>query len=175
MCIRDRGRDVSQERAYALGSMRGNVVVFLSIDALLYKSRPKKQFFDAFRRLSAGQIIPPKELAARLAQAGYERSELTEAPGQFSGRGDILDVFPPGMDDPVRISFFDNEIESIRAFDADSQRSIGAPLEQVSIGPADDMLLTPEDRAVLARYLRAHGQGGERYADEVEAVSYTHL
>lgn len=163
-----KGRDVTQERAYALGNMRGNVVVFLSIDALLYKSRPKKQFFDAFLRLSAGQIIPPKELAARLAQAGYERSELTEAPGQFSGRGDILDVFPPGMDDPFRISFFDDEIESIRAFDADSQRSIGAPLEQVSIGPADDMLLTPEDRAVLAQYLRAHGQGGERYADEVE-------
>ncbi len=85
------------------------------------------RYYDTFDR---GDLI------ARLARMGYERMPAAEAFGQFAVRGDIIDVFPPGFENPVRIEFFDDEIDSIRSYDALTQRSV-ENLDTLTIYPAE--------------------------------------
>lgn len=79
-----------------------------------------------------------------LAKIGYERCAQVEGPGQFSVRGGIIDIFPLTEDDPYRIELWGDEIDSIRSFDAESQRSI-ENLDAITIYPAAEMLLNADD------------------------------
>jgi transcription-repair coupling factor (superfamily II helicase) len=83
---------------------------------------------DALARMSrtvaVGSEVPVEHLANWLLERGMARAEVVEVPGEFSLRGGILDVFPTDATDPVRIEFFGDEVESIRPFDAESQRSL---------------------------------------------------
>jgi transcription-repair coupling factor (superfamily II helicase) len=76
------------------------------------------------RMVTVGDTVPVEELTGWLLARGMTRSEVVEVPGEFSVRGGILDVFPTDSTDPVRIEFFGDEVESIRPFDAESQRSL---------------------------------------------------
>jgi transcription-repair coupling factor (superfamily II helicase) len=76
------------------------------------------------RSVAVGQVVPIEELTAWMLERGMSRAEVVEVPGEFSSRGGILDVFPTDATDPVRIEFFGDEIESIRPFDVESQRSL---------------------------------------------------
>ena len=82
---------------------------------------------------------------------GYEGNAQAETPGQFSVRGGIIDIFPLTLDNPVRIELWGDEIDSIRSFDPESQRSI-ENLEEVTIYPAAEMVL---DQEVLEKGLKA--------------------
>ncbi|MBR0140613.1 MAG: DEAD/DEAH box helicase, partial [Firmicutes bacterium] len=84
------------------------------------------------------------EIIARLARMGYERAGAAEAAGQFAVRGDIIDVFSPGRELPVRIELFDDEIDSIRSYDPMTQRSVKT-LDEVLLSPAQ--LMVKSDRA----------------------------
>jgi transcription-repair coupling factor (superfamily II helicase) len=86
---------------------------------------PRPEFLNsASRRVSTGDVYPLDDLVAWLLEQGLTRAEVVEVPGEFSTRGGILDVYPPDASDPVRIEFFGDEVESIRPFDAESQRSL---------------------------------------------------
>ena len=74
--------------------------------------------------LKVGDIIDVNQLIKQLICLGYERAELVESAGQFALRGGILDIFSLTAEDAVRIEFWDDEIDSIRAMDAASQRSV---------------------------------------------------
>jgi transcription-repair coupling factor (superfamily II helicase) len=74
-------------------------------------------------QLECGRKCPPLELAETLARRGLRSRPLVEARGEFSLRGDILDIYPWGLEHPLRIEFFGDSVESIRAFQAESQRS----------------------------------------------------
>src|SRR5579883_1945722 len=76
------------------------------------------------RVVAVGEAVPVEELTAWLLERGMTRAEVVEVPGEFSLRGGILDVFPTDSSDPVRIEFFGDEVESIRPFDVESQRSL---------------------------------------------------
>jgi transcription-repair coupling factor (superfamily II helicase) len=76
------------------------------------------------RTVAVGQVVPTEALTAWMLEHGMARAEVVEVPGEFSSRGGILDVFPTDATDPVRIEFFGDEIESIRPFDVESQRSL---------------------------------------------------
>jgi len=91
----------------------------------------------AFVRVVKGSETPLTGLIARLSEMGYNRAAMVYEPGEFSVRGGILDVFPPGVELPVRVEFFGDTAESIRAFDPDTQRSTGE-LEDVTILPANE-------------------------------------
>ena len=95
--------------------------------------------------------MPLDDLAAHLESVGYERRDPVEMAGEYSIRGGILDVFPPGQDEPVRIEFFGDEIESIRRFDPESQRSIHK-LNECVLQPLTEF---QKSRALLARTGRA--------------------
>ena len=78
-------------------------------------------------------------------ELGYEKNYQAETMGEFSVRGGILDIFPLTEDNPFRIEFWGDEVDSIRSFDAESQRSI-ENLEEISIYPACELVLTAEER-----------------------------
>ncbi len=80
---------------------------------------------------------------------GYSRQPMVTAPGEFALRGGILDLYPIHMEDPVRIELFDTEVDSIRTFSAENQRSTGK-LEILSILPASEFVWTEEDVFTIA-------------------------
>lgn len=86
-----------------------------------------------------------KELTRHLAELGYEKNYQAESQGEFSVRGGIVDIFPLTEENPVRIELWGDEVDSIRSFDAESQRSI-ENLNEVSIYPACELVLTEEER-----------------------------
>ncbi len=96
--------------------------------------------------LKVDETVDPEELASWLADHRFERLELVEAPGDFARRGDILDVFAPGENRPVRIEFFGDTVESIRSFDISTQRS-ETRLESFTICAAPHTKSTVEDGA----------------------------
>ena len=103
-------------------------------------------------RIALGEHVSFDALAVKLVEAGYEIVPLVEAPGQAARRGGLIDVFPPGLDTPIRIEFFGPEIESIRTFSIETQRTI-AQLDEVRIGPATEWFPTREEMARLATLL----------------------
>lgn len=116
-------------------------IVVTSIKALLHLTLPMVVMLEARREVRQGEKCDRDDLAAALLSLGYERVNLVEDSGQFSVRGDIVDVAPPTSPFPVRIELFGNEVERIRSFDPLTQRSL-EPLERVGIGPAGELLLT---------------------------------
>lgn len=88
----------------------------------------------------------------KLIAMNYTRQEMVTAPGDFALRGGILDLYPPHLDNPIRIELFDTDIDSIRIFSAEDQRSMGK-LETVSILPASEFVWSPEDLQSIAEKL----------------------
>nr|WP_255731557.1 transcription-repair coupling factor [Solibacillus sp. MA9] len=101
---------------------------------------------------TVGQDIVVEDWLHMLVETGYTRSEMVTSPGEFALRGGILDVYPPYMENPVRLELFDTEVDSIRTFSADDQRSIGK-LQELTILPATELLITNEQRVILAERL----------------------
>jgi len=126
------------------------------VAALVSKSLPPAIWHDFIINLQIGMNCDREDLLNNLVQRGYERVVLTESRGHFSARGDIIDIFPPGRNKPVRIELFDDIIESIRHYDPQSQRSTDQ-LQKISILPARELLLTENIRRsgnkVIERYL----------------------
>ena len=96
-----------------------------------------------------GSVADPLDLAAKLSAHGYDRVTTVQGRGQFAVRGGILDVFPWQGGRPLRIEFFDNEVDSLREFDVDAQASIG------KLDQAELLLAEPELEATVADYVRA--------------------
>ncbi|MER2047976.1 transcription-repair coupling factor [Solibacillus sp. FSL K6-1781] len=103
---------------------------------------------------SLGQDVDINTWLDKLVEMGYTRSEMVTTPGEFAMRGGILDIYPPYAQDPIRIELFDTEVDSIRTFSADNQRSI-EKLKEIKIFPATELLLTKEERIKLAERLEA--------------------
>ncbi|MBX3442041.1 MAG: transcription-repair coupling factor [Planctomyces sp.] len=109
----------------AIESESPPAVVVTCLPALLQPVPSRAEREQATRRLSVGQNLDLDEFLHWLVAGGFERQSALERPGEFSVHGGILDVFPPGATDPVRIELFGDEIESIRPFDVETQRRIG--------------------------------------------------
>ena len=109
-------------------------------------------FRDSHRIVRRGDTLPPSELATQWLRLGYEPSALVDAPGLFSRRGGILDVFPPGGE-PLRIELWGDEVDTIRVFDPATQRST-EQLDSAAIGPAHEVLPRPLGMALSVDSLR---------------------
>ncbi|MGH7777766.1 MAG: CarD family transcriptional regulator, partial [Candidatus Dormibacterales bacterium] len=106
--------------------------------------------------LRPGLAADPQDLARRLVDMGYSREPLVEAPGQFSVRGGILDVFPPAGRSPVRAEWLGQEVETLRLFDPVNQRSVMA-VPRVTLRPGRELLLGPARGVAAAALLRSEG------------------
>ena len=127
-------------------------LVVASARALLPKLCPAREFAERLLALEPGLVLPPARLAQRLLDLGYRRSPLVEEPGEFVQRGGLLDFFPADSEHPIRVDFFDDEIESLRYFDVTDQRS-GAALESWEVGSATEhpVWRGPQAAAALGR------------------------
>src|SRR5215469_17668712 len=123
----------------ALTRPAGAMVIICSARALSQPVMPPEEFAQAIVELSTGLSLDPRILLQHLLSLGYELVAEVESSGQISHRGGIIDVFPPALVRPVRIEFFGEEIESIRSFDHETQRSLN-PVDAVLIGPAREAL-----------------------------------
>ncbi len=106
----------------------------------------------------------PEELVDKLLASGYRREDPVGAVGEFSVRGGIMDVWPPGRAAPARIEYFGDTVESIRQFDPETQLSTG-PLVEIAIAPMRELAMRAEDFGLWAEFAR------ERWSDERYARS----
>lgn len=121
-----------------------SATIVTTIDALLPKMTPLDVIADRIIYLDEGGELETGEISSQLVAAGYVRNYQIEGKGQFSIRGDIIDIFPLTEDNPIRIELWGDEIESIRSFDILSQRSI-EKLSTISIYPATEIVLDEDE------------------------------
>ena len=120
-------------------------IIVTSIDALTSLYTPKEYYLRYSMIIKRGDNIDLKEISKSLLQCGYERVEVVEGKGEFSFRGGILDVFPPTSAYPYRVELFGDEVDSIRTFNTESQRSI-EKVEEFSIFPSKEVIVDDEGR-----------------------------
>ncbi|HYH03077.1 MAG TPA: CarD family transcriptional regulator, partial [Bacillota bacterium] len=133
--------DVTAQRVETLGRIiqLESLIVVTSWEALQRKLIPPAKFLEFTISIHLGMELPPEELTSRLVRMGYERVDLIQSIGQFSKRGDIIDIYPLDQENPFRLEFFGDEVDSIRIFKIDDQVSINN-LKQVFILPAREGL-----------------------------------
>jgi transcription-repair coupling factor (superfamily II helicase) len=149
--------DIKTERLKVINKiLRGEpVIVVASVDSVFYKMPPKDVFMNNSINLNVGDTIDILELASKLVDAGYERVDIVEGKGQFAQRGGIIDVFSTVEEEPVRIEFFGDEIDSIRTFDLLSQRGQDK-LSQITIYPAREILIESNDIPRIVKEIENH-------------------
>ena len=177
-------RDFTYRRLAALHALtEGTDAVIVTAEALLQRCLPKERLLARSLRLAVGDTQDVAALAERLVQAGYERTAAVEGAGQFSLRGDILDIFSPAADAPVRMEFFDNEIDAMGVFDVATQRRT-QNVRSAFFLPAGEFLPADEEREALrARLLRiakkrkdgVFSADAEAFSDGIPAVSDRYL
>ncbi|MBW2218228.1 MAG: transcription-repair coupling factor, partial [Deltaproteobacteria bacterium] len=128
-------------------------VIVTTPAALHQKLIPKKELLDFAEPLMEGEETDRDLLTGKMLSAGYVRSAIVEEPGDFSVRGGILDVFSPMYDDPLRIEFFGDTVESLRFFSAASQRKLKNTYE-ATILPAREVILKKENLASIIERIR---------------------
>lgn len=128
-------------------------VLHMPVLALQQKMMPPELFYGSVLEIETGQRIPVDTLLKWFVQLGYERVETAYEKGQFARRGEIVDVFSTCYSSPIRITFFDDEVETIRHFNEDTQKSEGKTLEKVSVYPATDFILDADMAEKALAYL----------------------
>lgn len=113
--------------------------VIATIDAAAQFTMGREELTSRFFRLREGDELRMEDLLSALMRCGYTREEQVEGPGQFARRGGIVDLFSPGEQNPVRVEFWGDEIDSISAFDLDTQRRIES-LDEIFLAPCLEVI-----------------------------------
>ncbi len=150
-----RGNELAKERIEVLKLLAGgqNCTVVTTFDALMNRMAEPSGFLSKIITLETGGMMDMNAVVKELAVMGYERNYQAEAPGQFAVRGGILDVYVLTEENPYRIELWGDEIDSIRSFEASSQRSI-ENLDRIRIYPANEFLLNEKQLTQGIRRLR---------------------
>jgi transcription-repair coupling factor (superfamily II helicase) len=136
---------IEQERLQVLSALinldkKSNLPLLIcSAPALVQKTTAKSEFGRACHIIKNGTEIEPMGLMRKWQEMGYQVENLVEVPGTISRRGDIIDIYPPTSNSPVRLEFFGNTLESIRLYDSATQRSQKV-IQHISICPANEIL-----------------------------------
>ena len=130
-------REATYRRIEALSRIEAGDIraVVAPVDTLMHRLMPRKVFRQSVIRLSPGDRIALDVLSEKLIAAGYTREHMIEGKGQFSVRGEIVDIYPADASTALRLDFYDDELDTIRQLDVLSQRSSGE-VEKVLIPPA---------------------------------------
>ncbi|AOG10212.1 transcription-repair coupling factor [Agrobacterium sp. RAC06] len=141
--------DVSARRLAALSGLIAlylnphPAIVLVTVNAMLQKVAPADVIDSLGFSAKPGNQVRMDDIAARLERNGFDRVATVREVGEFAVRGGILDVFVPGAEEPVRLDFFGDTLESIRSFDPASQRTI-AQVRSLDLNPMSEVTLTPE-------------------------------
>jgi transcription-repair coupling factor (superfamily II helicase) len=120
-------------------------VIIAPARAVMARTLARHEFLKAMRTIKVGQVVQPDQLLRAWVTLGYEFTSIVVSPGQFSRRGGILDIWTAASDQPVRIEFFGDEIDTLRRFDPASQRTTGT-IERLTISPAREFLTPASNR-----------------------------
>jgi transcription-repair coupling factor (superfamily II helicase) len=136
--------DIQEQRAAALWKLASGQakLVIAPLEAACMRLFGRDYYAALALRLRVGEEHIPEMLVEHLVSVGYTQVDVVEMPGQVSVRGGILDVYSPEMQRPVRVDFFGDEIESIRRFDPETQRS-STPVDEVLLLPLTETPATP--------------------------------
>lgn len=142
-----RGNQLTRERILVWKKLlrREPMTLVTTFDGLMNRMAELKYFADAVQTWKAGDSLNLEEARMQLVRMGYVSNYQVEMPGEFAVRGGILDVFPLTEENPYRIELWGDAIDSLRSFEAASQRSL-ENLEEVVIYPAAEFVLTDEIR-----------------------------
>ena len=158
--------ELQEERATALWKIVTGVasIVVTPITATAIRLRSANYYSDLARTIRRSESIETDALLAHLNTVGYTAADVVEMPGQYALRGGILDVYSPEAERPVRIEFFGDEVESIRRFEPDSQRSSN-PIDEALLLPLTE---TPvSDKLLAAIHTRLSGKRITGSSDEI--------
>ena len=123
-------------------------ILLTTVNALVQRVPPRDTFRGASMVLHAGQDAPPEDIIRFLEANGYNRAGTVMEPGEYATRGGIIDLFPAGEPEPVRLDLFGDTIESLRRFDPTSQRST-AKVADLILRPVSEV---PLDQASITRF-----------------------
>ncbi|MGE4221078.1 MAG: transcription-repair coupling factor, partial [Alphaproteobacteria bacterium] len=144
--------DIVAQRLHTLlrlaSGIQDGCIVVTTINAVLQRVPPRTAFQGASIAAAVGERLAQADLFQALDRNGYRRSGTVREPGEFAVRGGIVDLFPPGAPEPLRLDFFGDELEHIRRFDPMSQRTTGEA-ERFDIGPVSEVIL---DDAAVQRF-----------------------
>ena len=136
-----------------LGALRKLVeevphIVIATPQATLERTLTRELLVSRFYEIKVGDSLDIGQFLTDLMQLGYEHQEPVRQPGQFSRRGGIIDIFPVGRDTPIRLELFGDEVESLRLFDPNTQRSIGNSPE-LRISPSRETLYLGGEQTIV--------------------------
>lgn len=147
---RDRSEDKDIVNLLYSLSLKEDIIIVSSLENLLKKYMPQKEFKKNIFTIEYGKAYSVQEIVGKLVAMGYERESKVEGMGQFSIRGGILDIFSCNYPNPLRIEFFDDEVDSIRFFSTMSQKSV-EKVQEASVIPARQMLYPSDMKDPLLR------------------------
>ncbi len=131
-------------------------MIITTATALLQRVIPREVLSQYAEYIVAGEEVDREALILKVIRGGYQETVLVEDPGDFAVRGSLIDLFPPLYADPIRIEFFGDTVESIRAFSAADQRSL-KPISEVTLLPAAETVLDPSGMDQVAERVRELG------------------
>ncbi|WP_026868336.1 transcription-repair coupling factor [Hyphomicrobium zavarzinii] len=141
----------------ALGNRSEPLIVLTTVNAVLQRVPPRAFIRNAMKSVAPGQRVDLNRFVARLSLAGYTRTGTVMEAGEFAVRGGILDLFPPGRQNPVRFDFFGDTLESIKVFDAETQRT-AKPLRKLIVMPVSEVAFGEAPTALFrSRYVELFG------------------
>lgn len=145
-------------------ALTANTIVLTTVNAFLQRVPPQSYFAESSLHITVGQTIEPSALATFLVNNAYLRTDTVRETGEFAVRGGIVDVFPPGHANPVRLDFFGDDIETMRSFDPSNQRSIGKA-DRLTLHPVAEFRLNSQTvERFRTSYLATFGATASRDA-----------
>ena len=148
----------------AAAARKGPTVVLTTVNAILQRLPPREFIRRSLKNVAPGQRLDMDELIRRLGLAGFQRTGTVMEPGEYAVRGGILDLFPPGRSSPVRLDFFVDTLEHIKAFDPETQRT-GKIVQKLTLMPVSEVAFGEEAEKRFRRgYVETFGPARRRPA-----------
>ena len=169
-------QDLVSERLAALWQIKQGAAdaVFVPVATAMQKLAPVSFLMGRTFWLKTGQTLNIDALRENLVEAGYSHVSNVIAAGEFALRGGILDIFPMGAELPYRLDMFGDEIDSIKTFDPDTQRTI-APVSEIRLLPAHEFPTDDDSQKIFRSRFREEIEGGHNAAAVYKAVSNGHF
>ena len=169
-------QDLVSERLSALWQIKSGAadVLFVPVATAMQKLPPVPFLAGRTFWLKTGQTLDIGRLKSDLVDAGYNHVSHVVAAGEFAVRGGIVDLFPMGSEMPYRIDLFDDEIDSIKTFDTDTQRTI-SPVSEIRLLPAHEFPTDSEAQKIFRSRFREEVDGNPNDAAVYKAVSNGHF
>jgi transcription-repair coupling factor (superfamily II helicase) len=171
-------RVLAAKRAGALYSLLAvkatkPLIIVTTVSAMMQRVPPRSVIKAAGFRAKVGDDVRREDLEAYLSRNGYIRASTVVEPGDFAVRGGLIDIFPPTRKNPLRLDFFGDELESLREFDVDTQRTTNA-LKSLTLAPVSEVFIEDDTISEFRKgYVAAFGGGVSRdpvYASVIDGI-----